>query len=74
MSSIDIDTAWTRADECALAVNATGEASRRERLTLMRKVWMALAEGGPSLDDDSLIAEVDRLHGIVLQLAANLKP
>jgi hypothetical protein len=73
MSSVDRNTAWARADECAVATNATGERSRRKSLTLMRKIWISFAEEGPGLDDDSFIAKVDRLHGVILQLAANLK-
>jgi hypothetical protein len=62
---------WEKADECARAIKTTSNPSRRKTLILMRKVWIALVDEGPFLDDNELIAWIGRIHTDVLELTAN---
>ena len=69
MSQIGI--LWEKADECARAIKATSNPSRRKTLTLMRRIWIALVDEGRLLDDNELIAGIGRIHADVLELTAN---
>jgi hypothetical protein len=58
-----------KANECALAISATSDRSRREGLVQMQSIWIALADAVLGPNDHRLIAGVARIHD---EVARNL--
>jgi hypothetical protein len=62
MSQVD---PWEKAADCARAVAATDEPTKREILTNIRNLWMGLAEQSSFLSDAQLAKQIEiigRIH------------
>jgi hypothetical protein len=61
---------WEKAADCARAIAATNEPTKREILTNVRNLWMALAEQRSFLSDAELAKQIEvigRIHSDLLE-------
>ena len=64
---------WEKAAECARAIAATNEPMRREILTNIRNLWIALAEQLSFLSDAALAEQIEaigRIHADLVEARA----
>jgi hypothetical protein len=60
---------WEKAADCARAIAATNEPTKREILTNVRNLWMALAEQRSFLSDAELAKQIEAIGRIHSDLA-----
>jgi hypothetical protein len=60
---------WEKAADCARAIAATKEPTKREILTNVRNLWMALAEQRSFLSDAELAEQIEVIGRIHSDLA-----
>jgi hypothetical protein len=65
---------WEKAAECARAIEATSDPTRREMLIHLRMLWTNLANESPFLNVENLgdqVAMIGRIHADLMQTATN---
>jgi len=65
---------WEKAADCARAIAATDEPTKREILTIVRDMWMALAEQSSFLSDAELAKQIEVIGRIHADLAEQSAP
>lgn len=62
---------WEKAADCERGMAAAADPDRRETLSGIRKMWLALAEVSPYLDKSDLAKQIELIGKIHADIAAH---